>query len=134
MTITNVTRQNLIDVLGLAKDEVSLFLAIQLRKGFAVEAGNRKHMVEKDGAFIVMKGRPSVTYAFDSDALTAEIGTDKAAKLADKAAAEQAAYTARLAKAEQAAKDKRDATAKAGKVASLAAKLAALKGETGEVF
>ncbi len=134
MTITNVTRQNLCNILGLAKDEVSLFLAIQVRKEFATIDGNRKHLVEKDGAYVVMKGRPSVTYSFDSDALVAEIGADKVAKLADKAASEQAAYMARLAHAEQAAKDKRDATAKATKLAALTAKLAAMKGENSEVF
>lgn len=133
--IANVTAKTISDVTGLDKTMASAFLRLLMAQGFASESGNRKQVTQKDGEYIVMRGRPSVTFDLDYDAVSASLGQDKANKIADKAATEHAEYTKLLAHAEQAAKVKREATAKAAKVDRLTAALAAIKGENqGDVF
>lgn len=134
--ICNVTAKTISDVTGLDKTMASAFLRLLVAQGFASESGNRKQVTNKDGEYIVMRGRPSVLFDLDTDAVSASLGTDKASKIADKAATEHAEYTKILAHAEASAKVKRDAAAKAAKVDRLTAALAAVKaeGNQGDVF
>lgn len=132
--LTNVTAKIVQDVTGLSKTDASAFIRLMVRQGQAKESGARKNLSQKGEDYLVMRGRPSVTFDVDAQALVGYVGNDKATKIADKAAQEHAEYTKLLAHAEIAAKNKREATAKANKIKGLEAQLAAIRGEQGEAF
>jgi hypothetical protein len=134
MMLTNVTAKIVSDVTGLDKTSSSALMRILVQQGHAKESGARKNIAANGAEFLVVRGRPSVTFDVDAQALVGAIGQDKATKVADKAAESHAEYTKLLAHAEIAAKNKREANAKANKVKSLEEKLAAIRGEQGETF
>ena len=127
MMLTNVSTKNISDVTGLNKTDASAFMRLMVRQGQATESGRRKNLAANGDEFLVVRGRPSVTFEVDAQALVGYVGSDKATKIADKAASDHAEYTKMLAHAEIAVKNKREATAKANKVKSLESQLAAIR-------
>lgn len=135
MKIENVTIATVCDATGLDKTLASGFLRLLASQGFATETGHRKQVSATADGYAVMRGRPSVLFSLDFDAVAAALNTEKAQRIADKAATAHAEYVRMLAHAEAAGKAKRDAAAKAAKVDRLTKALAAIKAEpTGEVF
>lgn len=132
--LTNVTAKIISAVTGLDKTNASALVRIMVAKGQAKESGARKNLSQHGEEYLVVRGRPSVTFDVDASALVAYVGEAKATEIADRAAAEHAEYTKLLAHAEINAKNKRDAVAKQNKIKGLEAQLAAIRGETGEAF
>lgn len=125
--ISNVTAKIVSECANLDKTMSAAFLRLLMTQGFASESGLRKN-VKADGAqYVILRGRPSVTFDLDMEAVSAALGSTVANKIADRAARDAAEYSRQIAHAEALATAKRVAAAKAAKVDRLTAALAKVR-------
>jgi hypothetical protein len=126
--LTNVTAAIVSEVTGLSKTDSSSFIRALVNNGKGNVSGMRKNLAKDEtGAFVIVRGRPTVTFDLDNDCMVAAIGSEKTAKVADLSATAHSDYVRNIAYAEQLASEKKAKLAKAIKLKGLEAKLAAVR-------